>query len=101
MRISAWIFATSSSFFRSSRTFSMRSVRGRVSRTACSSCLLAVVRLAAKSANGDGSLGPKRDRKMFSSSLYSGLSGMSSLKVLMIAIPYALTRASSSGGISG
>ena len=57
-----------------------------VSSTSCSSCLIAVVRLAAKSVSREGSLGLKRLRKNFSSSEYSGLSGSSSLMVLMMAM---------------
>ena len=64
----------------------MRFFRPKASSTSCSSCFDAVVRLAAKSVRRDGSFGPKRLRKNFSSSEYSGLSGSRSLMVLMMAM---------------
>ena len=56
-----------------------------VSSTSCSDSFAAEVNPAAKSAKTAGWLGEDRDRNTFSSSPYSGLSGISSLIVLMIA----------------
>ena len=65
----------------------MRRLRPSASSMSCNSCLLAVVRLAAKSASAEGSFGLKRLRKNLSSSEYNGLSGIKSLMVLMMAMP--------------
>ncbi len=80
-----WSWATSSSFLISTITFFIRSKIGAVAKISCNSSLLAVVKLAAKSASGDGSWVLKRLRKNFNSSEYSGLSGINSFSVLMIA----------------
>ncbi len=99
--ISACSRATSCSLRISSNTFSIRRNSGTVSSTSCNSVPRALVIDAPKSASGELSSGPNRDRYCLTSSPYNGLVRSRSLMALMMARVYALSSSFCSSGSSG
>ena len=86
-RIRVCNLPTSISCFNRCSTFSIRRVNGMVRKISSNSSDVALVRIAPKSASGDGSLGLKRSKCVLSSSPYNGFKGNKSLIIPMTALP--------------